>query len=259
MKNSILALGLMWAFCATASIPRVSLWRMDCGSFVTKRLTNSCYLVRHDHDYMLWDAGFGTELLGRPQEHGKGSWIELKRTLAAQLALLGLRTGQVGILGISHTHFDHIGQAADFPTARLLMGKEDWETMRAQSPDATSESQRLKPWLDEGAPKELINGDKDVFGDGSVVMIATPGHTPGHYSLLVRLKRSGAILLTGDLYYSAQQYAQDEVPKHNSSVAATLASFARFRALAKSVRATIVIQHEPADVLKLPPFPNAAE
>ena len=259
MKNSILALGLMWAFCATASLPRVSLWRMDCGSFVTNRLTNSCYLVRHDRDYMLWDAGFGAELLGCPQEHGKGSWIELKRTLAAQLALLGLRTGQIGILGISHTHFDHIGQAADFPTARLLIGKEDWETMRAQSPDATSESQRLKPWLDEGAPKELINGDNDVFGDGSVVMIATPGHTPGHHSLLVRLKRSGVILLTGDLYYSAQQYAHDEVPKHNSSVAATLASFARFRALAKSVRATIVIQHEPADVLKLPPFPNAAE
>ena len=259
MKNSILALGLMWGFCATASMPHVSLWRMDCGSFVTKRLTNSCYLVRHDHDYMLWDAGFGTELLGRPQVHGKGSWIELKQSLVAQLALLGLRTGQVGILGISHTHFDHIGQAADFPTARLLMGKEDWETMRAQSPDATSESQRLKPWLDEGAPKELMGGDKDVFGDGSVVMIATPGHTPGHYSLLVRLERSGAILLTGDLYYSAQQYVQDEVPKHNSSAAATLASFARFRALAKAMQATVIIQHEPADVLKLPPFPNAAE
>lgn len=259
MKSYILALGLMWGFYATASPPRVSLWRMDCGSFVTKGLTNSCYLVRHNHDYMLWDAGFGTEMLGRPQEHGKGSWIELKQTLGAQLALLGLRTGQVSILGISHTHFDHIGQAADFPAARLVVGKEDWAAIRAQSPDAMSESQRLKPWLDEGAPKELITGDKDVFGDGSVVMIATPGHTPGHYSLLVRLKRSGAILLTGDLYYSAQQYAQDEVPKHNSSVAATLASFARFRALAKSVQATVIIQHEPTDVSKLPPFPNAAE
>jgi glyoxylase-like metal-dependent hydrolase (beta-lactamase superfamily II) len=232
---------------------------MDCGSFVSKGLTNSCYLVRHNHDYMLWDAGFGAELLGRPQEHGKGSWIELKQTVVAQLALLGLSTRQVGILGISHTHFDHIGQAADFPTARLLIGKEDWEAMRAQSPDETPESQRLKPWLDEGAPKELVSGDEDVFGDGSVVMIATPGHTPGHYSLLIRLKRSGAILLTGDLYYSARQYALDEVPKHNSSAAETLASFARFRALAKSLGATVIIQHEPADVLKLPPFPKAAE
>jgi glyoxylase-like metal-dependent hydrolase (beta-lactamase superfamily II) len=259
MKNSILALGLMWGFCAAAAMPRTSLWRLDCGSFVTKGLTNSCYLVRHDNDYMLWDAGFGTELLGRPQEHGKGSWIELKQALAAQLAALGLRPGQIGILGISHTHFDHIGQAADFPSAHLVVGREDWEAMRAQSPDETSESQRLKPWVSGGAPKELIDGDKDVFGDGSVVMIATPGHTPGHHSLLVRLKHSGAILLTGDLYYSAQQYAQDEVPKHNSSVAATLASFARFRTLAKSTQATIVIQHEPADVSKLPPFPNAAE
>jgi N-acyl homoserine lactone hydrolase len=73
------------------------------------------------------------------------------------------------------------------------------------------------------------------------------------------LKRSGAILLTGDLYYSAGQYALDEVPKHNSSAAETLASFAHFRTLAKSLHATVIIQHEPADVLKLPPFPNAAE
>jgi len=101
---------------------------------------------------------------------------------------------------------------------------------RAQSPGETPESQRLKPWLDEGAPKELVTGDKDVFGDGSVVMIATPG-----------------------------QYALDEVPKHNSSAAETLASFARFRTLTKSLQATVIIQHEPADVLKLAPFPNAAE
>ena len=106
MRLCILVLGLIWGFCATASMPRVALWRMDCGSFVSKGLTNSCYLVRHNRDYMLWDAGFGAELVGRPQEHGPGSWIELKQTLAAQIALLGLSTRQVGILGISHTHFE---------------------------------------------------------------------------------------------------------------------------------------------------------
>jgi glyoxylase-like metal-dependent hydrolase (beta-lactamase superfamily II) len=232
---------------------------MDCGSFVSKGLTDSCYLIRHNDRYMLWDAGFGTESLGRPHEHRKGDWIELKQTLVAQISRLGLSTRQVSILGISHTHFDHIGQAADFPTARLLVGKEDWEALGAQSPDSTLESQRLKPWLEDGAPKELISGDKDVFGDGSVVMIATPGHTPGHHSLLLRLKRSGAILLTGDLYYSAQQYAQDDVPRHNSSAAETRASFDRFRALTKSLQATVIIQHEPADVMKLPLFPSSAE
>jgi glyoxylase-like metal-dependent hydrolase (beta-lactamase superfamily II) len=165
----------------------------------------------------------------------------------------------VSILGLSHTHFDHIGQAAAFPTARLLIGKEEWAALSAKSPDATLESQRLKPWLAGAAPKELISGDKDVFGDGSVVMIATPGHTPGHHSLLIRLQRSGVILLTGDLYYSARQYAQSEVPKHNSSAAETLASFDRFGILTKSLQATVIIQHEPADVMKLPPFPNPAE
>jgi N-acyl homoserine lactone hydrolase len=259
MKSVFIVLGLMSGCGATASTPRVALWRMDCGSFVSRGLTDSCYLVRHNDRYMLWDAGFGAELVGGPQEHRKGDWIELKQTLVTQLARLGLSTRQVSILGLSHTHFDHIGQAADFPTARLLVGKEDWEGLGANSPASTLESQRLKPWLEEGAPKELISGDKDVFGDGSVVMIATPGHTPGHHSLLIRLKRSGAILLTGDLYYSARQYAQDDVPTHNSSAAQTRASFDRFRTLTKSLKATVIIQHEPADVMKLPAFPNAAE
>ena len=259
MKGFFLALGLLCGFSATASAPRVALWRMDCGTFVSKALTDSCYLIRHDGRYMLWDAGLGTELLGHPQEHRKGDWIELKQTLVTQLARLGLSARQVSILGVSHTHFDHIGQAAAFPTARLLIGQEDWEALGVKSPASILESQRLKPWLEEGAPKELINGDKDVFGDGSVVMIATPGHTPGHHSLLVRLQHSGAILLTGDLYYSAKQYAQRSVPEHNTDAAQTLAAFDRFGMLTKSQQATVIIQHEPADVPKLPPFPSAAE
>lgn len=99
--------------------------------------------------------------------------------------------------------------------------------------------------------------DKDVWGDGSVVILDTPGHTPGHKSLLVNLA-GGAMLLTGDLYHFTEQVANNGVPSFNTSRADTLASFDRFRAIARSRRATVIIQHEPADVAKLPAFPKAA-
>jgi len=118
---------------------------------------------------------------------------------------------------------------------------------------------RLKPWLTDGAPVEGVGGDKDVFGDGSVMMLATPGHTPGHHVLLVKLPKTGPVLLSGDLYHSQPNFDQDEVPAFNEDRADTLASFDRFKKLAKAWKARIIIQHEQADIAKLPAFPAAAE
>ncbi|HYN45669.1 MAG TPA: N-acyl homoserine lactonase family protein, partial [Allosphingosinicella sp.] len=100
--------------------------------------------------------------------------------------------------------------------------------------------------------------DHDVFGDGSVVMLAMPGHTPGHHSLLVRLRDRAPLLLTGDLYHFTENVRNNGVPSFNTNRADTLASFVRFRAIAGSLRAETIIQHEPADIAKLPAFPEAA-
>ena len=97
-----------------------------------------------------------------------------------------------------------------------------------------------------------------MFGDQSVVILDMPGHTPGHKALLVRLK-SGPVLLTGDLYHATEQVANRGVPSFNTNRADTLASFDRFQAIAKNLGAKVIIQHEPADIAKLPAFPKAAE
>jgi N-acyl homoserine lactone hydrolase len=228
----------------------VKLWRLDCGSFVTKGLVNSCYLIRHGSQLMLWDTGFGSEL------GPKAAGIRVGASLVSQLARIGLDPGQISIVGLSHSHWDHIGQAASFPTATLLIGKEDWDALAAASPP---ESNLLAPWVTGHAPKSPVAGDMDIFGDDSVVMLATPGHTPGHHSLLVRLAGRGAVLLTGDLYYSAKQYEDKLVPIHNQDSERTAASFKRFDALARRLNATVVIQHEPQDVEKLPQFPEFAD
>jgi glyoxylase-like metal-dependent hydrolase (beta-lactamase superfamily II) len=86
-----------------------------------------------------------------------------------------------------------------------------------------------------------------------------PGHTPGHQALLVKLPRTGNLLLSGDLYHFAENYRSGGMPGFNTDRADTLGSMDRFNAIAKSLKARVIIQHEPADVAKLPRFPAAAQ
>ena len=243
---------------SASAAPDVRLWRLDCGRFVARNLADSCYLIEHDRTYMLWDAGLSAELVGHPKDRGTRDWVELDATLTDQLKQLGLSPNSIGMLALSHTHFDHIGQAGVFANARLLVGQEDWNALVAKPPSDEGRA-RLETWISGASDKQLVVGDHDIFGDGSVVMLATPGHTPGHHSLLVRLAHLGAVLLTGDLYYSARQYAQNSVPLHDADAASTVSSFARFRKLVHDLAATVIIQHEPADIAKLPPFPEPAD
>lgn len=259
---------------AAAAQPRspgaadLAMWRLDCGTIEVgdldvfsdtflyrgkrKTLTDSCYLVKHGADYLLWDTGLPASTIAKPISQGPFSQ-RLRTRLVDQLARIGVRPDQVKFVGISHSHGDHTGQAADFDRATLLMGPADFEAV-SKSANARA---LVGPWLGGGARFEAVARDKDVWGDGSVVILDMPGHTPGHKSLLVNLA-SGPVLLTGDLYHFTEQVANNGVPSFNSNRADTLASFDRFRAIARSRRAKVIIQHEPTDVAKLPAFPKAA-
>jgi len=104
-----------------------------------------------------------------------------------------------------------------------------------------------------------VAGDKDVYGDGTVTMLSTPGHTPGSYALLVRLKQKGNVLLTGDVVHFEEQFKTSGVPAFNTSRAETLASMDRLQRMAKMLKATLVVQHDANDIAKLPTFPQSAE
>lgn len=261
-----------WAQTSPAA-PRVTLTRLDCGTVQvndldvfsdtrayvgqSKALASSCYLIRHGDDLMLWDAGLPAALKGAPNDPGQPMSPTVRRTIAEQLAQLGIRPDQIGRVGISHYHFDHIGQAGDFPAATLLIGKADAEALR--SGRQTEGAASLARWLTGGGTLEAVSGDKDVFGDGSVVMIDTPGHTPGHHALLVRLKGRGPVLLTGDVAHFHANYDSNGVPGFNSDRADSLASLDRFKRMAANLKATVIIQHDAADIGKLPAFPASAE
>ncbi|HEY5712382.1 MAG TPA: N-acyl homoserine lactonase family protein [Allosphingosinicella sp.] len=257
---------------APSARPALSLWRLDCGDFVfndynsffsdtseypsgPKRLVGSCYLIRHGDDYMLWDTGIPAATVGHPLTTPQLT-ATLRSSIATQLAQLGVRPEQVGRVGISHYHFDHSGQAADFPHARLLIGAGDLAAVRGPTGNDAGRA-AFRPWLEGGAPVTEAQGDLDVFADGSVVMVSLPGHTPGHHGLLVRLA-SGPVLLSGDMYHFTEQVARRGVPPFNTSRAETLASMDRFDRLVRNLHARMIIQHEPADVAKLPAFPEAA-
>jgi glyoxylase-like metal-dependent hydrolase (beta-lactamase superfamily II) len=261
---------------AAAPAPPVSmeLWRLHCGEFVIKQygaffsdtfqyppgpkdVVGSCYLIRHGPHYMLWDTGLTDALVGHDFDNAAQT-LRVKRSLVDQLAELKLRPEQIETIGISHWHFDHTGQAARFPQARLILGKADADLLRGSpSPDEDS-TRALAHWLTGGGTLEEVAADKDVFGDGRVVMLKLPGHTPGHYALLVRLA-SGPVLLSGDQYHFTEQVKNRGVPPFNHDRADTLASMDRFDRIAANLKARVIIQHEPADIAKLPLFPRSAK
>jgi glyoxylase-like metal-dependent hydrolase (beta-lactamase superfamily II) len=135
----------------------------------------------------------------------------------------------------------------------LLVDRRDWEAIKAR-PDR---AERFTPWIN-GGKVEPLTYDHDVFGDRSAIMLATPGHTPGHRSLLVRLKKSGPVLLSGDAVHFRENWDKRGAPGFNTSRAESLASMDRLSKIARSLKAKLIIQHEPDDVGKLPPFPQAA-
>jgi len=245
--------------------PEVTLTRLDCGTSappadvgrfsdtfslngLTLQLVFSCYLIKHGDDYMLWDTGHS---MSAPSVAPKVSVVD-------QLAQLQVKPEQVRFIGISHYHPDHSGQAATIPQATLLIGKGDWDVLTSPKPLAGANPALFTPWISGGGKVEPVPLDKDVFGDGSVLMLATPGHTPGHHSLLVKLQQMGNVLLTGDLAHFRENYDGLGVPSFNTHRAETLASLNRFKQIAANLKATVVIQHDARDVAKLPVFPAAA-
>src|ERR1017187_7610381 len=103
---------------------------------------------------------------------------------------------------------------------------------------------------------DALDEDRDVFGDGTVRILKAPGHTPGSRMLLVKLAKSGPVLITGDLFHTRENYENDLVPSVNISRADTLASSQRLRRIAANTHARVVIQHDPTDFSSMPVFPK---
>ena len=119
--------------------------------------------------------------------------------------------------------------------------------------------QPFQHWTKGDGKVEPVPLDKDVFGDGSVIMLYTPGHTPGHHCLLVKLPQMGPVVLSGDLMHFRENYDSNGVPAFNTDRAQTLASLDRVKKIAANSKATVIIQHDARDLYFSPAFPAAAK
>ena len=202
-------------------------------------LSNSCFLVRAGGRWLLWDTGYPDALAASTGgERSADGLFERHRpkTLVAQLAEIGLKPSDVGLVAVSHTHPDHVGDVDLFPAATVLIQRPEYDWAFAQ---------RVPPFS-AGHPVRKLDGDLDVFGDGSVVLLSTPGHTPGHQSLLVRLPRTGPIVLSGDVVHTAANWEGRRVPARNVDAAQSKASMDRIAALLAERHATLWINHDKA-------------
>jgi N-acyl homoserine lactone hydrolase len=231
--------------CGTIDVSDVSVFSPGVDKDKTKKLTDSCYLIVHPKGTLMWDTGFADALAQEKdgKDASKVFHISLKKTLASQFKEIGYTPGEVNNLALSHMHFDHIGNVALFPTANLLMQKE--EAQSAFGPDAAKAGNDPKtyPTLANN-PLKLLNGDHDVFGDGSVVIKRALGHTPGHQVLFLKLPQTGNIVLSGDLAHFTSNWEKQRVPGFNFDKKASVQSMKDMVKFLKVNKAKLWIQHD---------------
>lgn len=257
---------------AVAAAPDVALYTMDCGQIamtdadmfaddgaykgVAKSMVVPCYLIRHPKGDLVWDTGVPEALADKPAGGGAMEAVTVRRKLTDQLKDLGLTPGDIEYLSVSHSHFDHIGNAGLFAASTWIVDPK--ERAHAFRPAARTDPAFAAYAALEGAKViDTKSQPYDVFGDGSVTVVPAPGHTPGHTVLLVRLAKAGPVILTGDLWHIAESRPARRVPRFNFNRAETLTTMDKVEALARETQARVILEHVPADFESLPKFPEA--
>jgi N-acyl homoserine lactone hydrolase len=217
----------------------------NAGPDVRQDLSVRSYLVVHSQGTLLWDTGIEDAIGALPEGRRIIDPIVFKvpRTLRSQLAEIGVDPPDVDYLGLSHLHIDHVGNIDLFPESTVLLQQAEYDA--GFGPNA--EELTLIPETYAALSKDRIrtvHGDHDVFGDGSVVITALPGHTPGHQGLLVRLRDSGPILLATDITYSAQDYADAAVRASNVDLERSRRSIETAKRIEREEGATVWLHHD---------------
>ncbi len=214
-----------------------------------------CYLIHHGKDWLIWDTGLGDKIASEPNGETKfGLLFTVHRTLASQLAQIGLKPDDVHYVALSHLHPDHIGNIGLFPKATFIVSKIELTWAFSEPTPETVQRSLVMPLTHLHV--DTSEDDRDVYGDGTVQILKAPGHTPGHRILLVKLAKSGYLLISGDLYHRREDYEKGFIPAGNTERADTLASFARFARIRDNTHARVIIQHSPEDFAAMPAFPK---
>ncbi|MDO8462474.1 MAG: N-acyl homoserine lactonase family protein [Deltaproteobacteria bacterium] len=182
------------------------------------------YLIRHPAAWILFDTGYGSQtksdfsgLLGKLVSFFMGIRWQPEDSVLAQLKKIHLPPEEIRFILLSHLHSDHAGGLRDFPRATVFLSQAEWEAAQGGrwshfrngqiSRQWETDLRRIAPISDRrGFPYQGFDHAHDLFGDGSLILLSTPGHTPGHWSLLLNFPSGKSILLTGDAAWTKENY-----------------------------------------------------
>jgi len=262
---AVLAIAAIWGGAAGASqqktvsaSPAIKLYVFDCGRLKAANpgillergvtvtdMSVAAFLIVHPRGTVLWDSGVIPDELVKPEGTVEAR-ATVKKTLKGQLAEIGYKPSDITYLALSHNHYDHSANANEFAGSTWLVQRAERAFMFPDTPPATPNAGADRYSALKNSKTMVLDGDYDIFGDGSVMIIATPGHTPGHQSLLVKLPKTGPVVLTGDLYhYPAERTLPNFTPfAALGNPEMEVASKAKMEALLKKTGAQLWIQHD---------------
>lgn len=220
------------------------------GQLATADMITPCFLIVHPRGTMIWDTG---EIPDSAFQNGvspaKQGAYTVDRPLAPQLAALGYTPADITYLALSHYHGDHVANASLFAGSTWIVQQGDRDAIFAPRPanekklGSVADAAYFAP-LAKSKTILLKGEDHDVFGDGTVVIKFTPGHTPGHQSLFLKLANTGPVLLSGDLYHYPEEITYKKIPSFDSNKEQTAKSRAMIEDFVKKNHAQLWIQHD---------------
>jgi N-acyl homoserine lactone hydrolase len=237
----------------------VKLFNFAPGEIKEPNFVNTSYLIVHPKGTLMFEAGgipdadFKAD--GTPITEGV---ISATRQLKPQLAAAGYKPSDITYFAMSHYHSDHTANANDFAGATWLVQKAERDYMFQEKPAGIIRPAHYDK-LRTAKTRILDNEDLDVFGDGTVVLMSTPGHTPGHQVLFVRLAKTGPVVLAGDLYHYPEEITTGRTPTFEFDADKSKASRARILEFMKQSKAQLWIEHDIATHAKLPKAPGYVE
>jgi len=244
--------------CGEISANELSIFNPIYPPGTQKTFSDACYLIKHPKGTLIWDAGLPDALSQYPNGFdaaGGAFTAYVHKTMLSQLQEINIDPASVNYIAMSHLHFDHTGNANYFTNATWLIQQPENDVAFTDQGVAYGFDPSSYSELADN-PRIILTGHFDVFGDKSVVVISTPGHTPGHQSLYLDLPQTGPIVLSGDLFHFQENRDAYAVPSFNSSIRETVHSFVLMDDFLDKVHATLWIQHDKPTFDSLMHAPN---